>query len=205
MIIVISDTHLFVDEHSITNQLFDEGLLVFHLRKYDNSTTEIAAFIEKIKPEHRHKIALHQHHEMANEFGITRLHYSANDRKMMTVAELQNLKDKGMLLSTSIHTIEEYNSLPLCFDYAFISPVFDSISKIGYTAQIFDLTKRNAHSNIKLIALGGVSQKNCQLALEMGFDGVALLGSIWKSEDKTGSFKTIKNSIPLISQMSAEK
>lgn len=194
MIIVISDTHLFANEAKIVNDLFDHGLSLFHLRKYDNSKSEIKAFINEIKPEYRSRMALHQFHEMAHEFGINRLHFSEKDRKEITDEELTQFKNDGFILSTSVHSIKEFNVLPSCFDYAFLSPVFDSISKDNYKAVTFDLNEKKANE-IKLIALGGVKEDNSVRALEMGFDGIALLGSIWKSKNPSDSFNNIKSRI----------
>lgn len=190
MIIVISDTSLFAGEANIVNQLYDNGLLLFHLRKYNNSKSEIVEFVNAIKPEYRNRIVLHQFHEMANDFGISRLHFSEKDRVNTNEVEFNRLKEEGMILSTSVHSVDEYNVLPLCFDYAFLSPVFDSISKDNYKARPFDLKQRKTTS-IKLIALGGVKEDNCSKAYEMGFDGIALLGSIWKSENKVESFENV--------------
>lgn len=191
MLIVISDTKLFAEEASIVNSLFDAGLTAFHLRKYHNSKSEIAEFINEIKPEYRNRIVLHQFHEMANEFGITRLHFSERDRLRHPELDLQQLKAQGMALSTSVHSMNEFNDLYSCFDYAFLSPVFDSISKTDYKAQTFDLSAKK-NTTVKLIALGGVKEDNCLQAFEMGFDGVALLGSIWRSDNKIESFKRLK-------------
>lgn len=197
MIIVISDTELFAGEANTINQLFDSGLLLFHLRKYNNSKSEIVEFVNTIKPEYLNRIVLHQFHEVANDFGITRLHFSEKDRTNLKEQELNQLKEKNRILSTSVHSVDEYQKLSSAFDYTFLSPVFDSISKPGYKAQTFDLNSKKT-SGIKLIALGGVKEDNCLKAFEMGFDGVALLGSIWKTDDKINLFKKIKNSIPQV-------
>ncbi len=200
MIIVISDIELIANEASIVNLLFDEGLMVFHLRKYNNSKTEITDFLKQVKSEYHNRIALHQFHEMANEFGINRLHFSEQDRVLKNESDFQQLKQLGFILSTSVHTVKEYNKLPSCFDYVFISPVFDSISKPNYKAQIFDLSSINKKTTTKLIALGGITAKNCTQAFEMGFDGIALLGSIWKSNDALSEFKIIKHQCNTIAQ-----
>lgn len=200
MIIVISDIELVANEASIVNLLFDEGLMMFHLRKYTNSKSEITDFIKQIKPEYRNRIALHQFHEMANEFGIDRLHFSEQDRSLKKESDLQELKQQEFILSTSIHTIDEYNKLPSCFNYVFLSPVFDSISKPNYKAQTFDLSSVNKKATTKLMALGGITAENCTQAFEMGFDGIALLGSIWKSNDALSQFKTIKHQCNTIVQ-----
>ena len=80
------------------------------------------------------------------------------------------------------------------FSYAFLSPVFDSISKADYKAKQFDLSLRKKTST-KLIALGGITEENQYRAIDMGFDGVAMMGSIWNSEDKIKTFKNISQSL----------
>src|ERR1700752_2511020 len=142
MIIVISDTELFSGETNIVNQLFDNGLLLFHLRKYNNSKSEMIQFVNAIKPEYRNRIVLHQFHEIANDLEINRLHFSEKDRANLKEQELTQLREKNMVLSTSVHSVEEYTKLPSVFDYTFLSPVFDSISKPDYKAHAFDLTTK---------------------------------------------------------------
>jgi thiamine-phosphate pyrophosphorylase len=202
MIIVISDTEIFANEASIVNLLFDEGLMMFHLRKYNNSKTEITDFLKLIKPEYRNRIALHQFHEMANEVGIDRLHFSEQDRSLKKESDLHELKQQGFILSTSIHNVNDYNSLSVYFDYAFMSPVFDSISKPNYKAQVFDLSSVNKKINTKLIALGGITAENCIQTFDMGFDGIALLGSIWKTENKVENFKNVSRRLTQIDSQS---
>lgn len=203
-LIVISDIEMFAGEANIVNQLFDNGLLLFHLRKYNNSKSEVIDFIRQIKSEYRSRIVLHQFQELANEFGIARLHFSEMDRKSYDEKNFTRLKADNKILSTSVHSLEEFNSLSACFEYTFLSPVFDSISKADYKASVFDLTERKAKAT-KLVALGGIKEDNCLKAMMMGFDGVALLGAIWKSDNKVESFKNISHRLTQIqSQILAE-
>ena len=68
-------------------------------------------------------------------------------------------------------------------DYVFLSPIFDSISKVGYHAAFApDLLNRAAEEKIidrKVIALGGINAENIELVKQWNFGGVALLGDIW--------------------------
>jgi thiamine-phosphate pyrophosphorylase len=196
MLIVISNPTPITTEATLINQLFDEGLSVFHLRKPDSSSQELVLLLQEINPAHYTKIALHSHHYLAKSFGIKRLHYTQASRKQLTDFNLSE-QNTDYILSTSVHSINEYNELASRFDYAFISPVFDSISKTDYKAQAFDLSSKKDLA-IKLIALGGVKEYNCQKAFEMGFDGVALLGSIWESDDKIKCFKNISRRLTQI-------
>lgn len=190
MLIVISSPTPVIKEASLINQLFDEGLLVFHLRKPESSSQELVLLLQEIDPINYTKIALHSHHYLAKSFGITRLHYTEASRKQLTEINLSEQKVENTL-STSIHSISDYKILTEHFSYAFLSPVFDSISKPDYQAQKFDLTEVDKNSNTKLIALGGIDETNYNKAYEMGFDGIALLGAIWKNNDGINNFKNI--------------
>ena len=194
MLIVISNPKPLKNEASLINQLFDEGLLLFHLRKPESSSQELVLLLQEINPIHYSKIALHSCHFLAKSFGINRLHYNETSRKQLTNADFEEFKKDGLTLSTSIHSVEDYNLLSDHFSYAFLSPVFDSISKADYKAKQFDLSLRKKTST-KLIALGGITEENQYRAIDMGFDGVAMMGSIWNSEDKIKTFKNISQSL----------
>ena len=194
MLIVISNPKPLKNEASLINQLFDEGLLLFHLRKPESSSQELVLLLQEINPIHYSKIALHSCHFLAKSFGINRLHYNETSRKQLTDADFEVFTKDGLILSTSIHSVEDYNLLSDHFSYAFLSPVFDSISKADYKAKQFDLSLRKKTST-KLIALGGITEENQYRAIEMGFDGVAMMGSIWNSEDKIKTFKNISQSL----------
>ena len=87
-------------------------------------------------------------------------------------------------ISCSCHTIEEVITQKESKDYVFLSPIFDSISKVGYHAAFSPTSlKQAAIENVideKVIALGGLTANNIPLVKEWHFGGVALLGDIWK-------------------------
>lgn len=203
MLIVISSPTPVTKEASLINQLFDEGLSVFHLRKPDSSSQELVLLLQEIDPTNYSKIALHSHHYLAKSFGINRLHYTEASRKQLSDTNLSEQKVEHTL-STSVHNISDYKNLTDHFSYTFLSPVFNSISKPDYKAQNFDLTEADKNSSIKLIALGGIDETNCNTAYDMGFDGIALLGTIWNSEDQITAFKKIKNTSQIYINENAE-
>jgi len=192
MLVVISSPAAVADEATIINALFDEGLKVLHLRKPGISIDEMRQLLDKIKPQYYQRIALHQHHEAANDFGINRLHYTKAHKKPALF--WREAGSKVNILSTSIHQIEEYKNLPLSFDYTFFGPVFDSISKAGYTSTLSDdfiFPIETGHP--KVIAIGGIDATNIQKAKDMNFDGVAALGTIWKKpEESVRQFKILQ-------------
>jgi len=194
MLIAISSPTPLADEATIINALFDEGLETLHLRKPDLEADEMKKLIEHVKPQFHHRIALHQHHEMAGDLGINRLHFTEGKRKEMNVGELARLKGSDNMLSTSIHRTESYRNLSSYFDYAFFGPVFNSISKQGYVSTLSDGFVFPVRLNLpKVIALGGIDASNIQRARDMKFDGVAVLGAIWKKPDEgIAQFKLIQ-------------
>jgi thiamine-phosphate pyrophosphorylase len=190
MIIVISTEEIFKDEHDLINSLFNAGMPLLHLRKFNHTAEELSALIRKIKPEYYSRIALNNFHETAGQFGINRLHFSEQDRKMISEEQWKELKNGNYILSTSIHELGDREKLSFFFDYAFLSPVFDSISKPGYKAKQFDVKERSKFQT-KLIALGGINEENCLIPLEHNFDGIGLSGSIWTSKNPVKTFEKI--------------
>lgn len=192
-IVVISNPEPIENESTIINELFREGLGVLHLRKPNESENELCKLIEKIDQQYHDKIALHQHFSLTERFKIKRLHFSEKNRALYTIEQLMEFKNKGFTLSTSVHSMEDYNSLNQLFQYAFIGPVFESISKLNYKPS-FDIVeqlnkqqmlKQKAKAfqhdqrprEVRIYGIGGVD--HTKLEQMKNFDGVALLGAIW--------------------------
>jgi len=188
--IAISNPVYIENEIKIIHQLFEEGLPLLHIRKPDFSELEMAEFIHQIKAEFRDRIVLHHHHALAQDFGINRFHFSEKERKNHDHLSAVFSKPRRFS-STSTHSIEDFDSLENDFDYAFLSPVFKSISKENYTPKtdLFKEIKSRTNYRTKMIALGGIDATNIQKTLENGFDDVALLGSIWNNENPVKQFK----------------
>ncbi|KDN56792.1 thiamine phosphate synthase [Flavobacterium seoulense] len=183
--IIISNPTAIANEIKIIYSLFEEGMELFHVRKPNFSETEIKTLVTAIGLEYRNKLVLHSYHYLAEDLGINRIHFSSTNRP----DSFQKAKD--FTVSTSTHSIEEFNTLSDIFDYAFLSPVFTSISKENYIPKtdLFEAIKKRNNFNTKLIGLGGISAINSKQTLEKGFDGIALLGTIWNTENPIKNFK----------------
>ena len=185
--IVISNPIPVKDEMQIIHSLFEEGLLLFHIRKPDFSEEEMKMFLSKIGLEFRNRLVLHSQHQLASAFGINRIHFTEKER----INPARSLEPCKYILSTSIHSIESFNALESEFDYAFLSPIYPSISKPNYISKVNHLEeiKKRTNFSTKLIALGGISPENSKKTLEKGFEDVALLGSIWNTKNPIENFK----------------
>lgn len=186
MLIVISHSEFLPGEAGIVNELFRLGLEVFHIRKYDASAEKIGVFVNSVEDTYRDRLVLNHHHDLGKKLGIKRFHFSERDRFSLELTDYNELNSE-YVYSTSVHDLNSFNALPPQFDYAFLSPVFDSISKPTYCAESFDLSKRtNFHT--KLIGLGGIDHTTIAEVSTRGFDGAALLGAIWNSDNPIQSF-----------------
>ncbi|MES2799299.1 MAG: bifunctional hydroxymethylpyrimidine kinase/phosphomethylpyrimidine kinase [Bacteroidota bacterium] len=182
MRILLSYPDSVANEAARINLLMAENFDVFHLRKPNWTAGQVKQLLNQLSSDVLKRTSLHQHHDVAIEFGIQRLHFPADLRNSFSSLQLEEMKWDDAVFSTSVHSTDEYLELSDVFDYTFLGPVFDSISKEGYKAINPDLSRKNAH--VDVIALGGITPKNESLAVQMGFDGVAVLGSVWKKYDR---------------------
>lgn len=180
--IVISNPIAIANEINTIHALFEEGMELFHVRKPNYSETEIKDFVTAIGLEYVQKLVLHSHHHLAEDLGINRIHIRHQDADEI-------IPEKN-IFSTSTHSTAEFNSLSNDYEYAFLSPVFPSISKENYAPKtdLFEEIKKRTNFNTQLVALGGISAANVKQTLEKGFDAIALLGTIWNSEKPVKNF-----------------
>ena len=198
-LIVVSSPDQVNDEAKIINELFESGLKYFHIRKPADTAEQVRKLIAGIEPDYYPCISLHQHHSLAEEFGIKRLHYTENERGKLKNNTLEGLISNGFILSTSVHDLSLLASLNE-YHYVFFGPVYNSISKQGYKSVLppgFKLSATKASPLI--IGIGGIEAKNMDSIKKMNFDGAAILGSIWKNtEQAVENFKIIQECIKIV-------
>jgi thiamine-phosphate pyrophosphorylase len=196
-LIVISTPTMLPDEASIIQQLFAEGLELFHLRKPDAEEQTVRQLIEAIPAVYHDRIVMHGFFHLMEEYEIRRWHFREEHRMATDEETLVQLKEKGYTLSTSAHDLQVVQSLPAHFSYTFFSPVFDSISKQQYKGVAGnDFYLADEQKTVPVIALGGIDAGNITKVRAMNFDGAALLGTIWNEPAKAVEhFKKINHAI----------
>lgn len=190
MIVITNPIHN-TSEIDTIHALLENELGLLHIRKPDFSETEMKTFVSKIKTTFRHRLVLHNHHQLALKFGIYRIHFTEKNRVETSQESLENWKKRGYTLSTSIHQMSDFERLSSVFDYAFFGPVFNSISKPNYVSNL-DFKKeleQRENNTTALIALGGITAQNIKTAFAFGFDDVAILGTIWHSNNPIENYK----------------
>lgn len=170
--IAITLPHDIENEAKRITALLNDSYDYVHIRKPDASLRTVRNLIEDIPYSLRCRLKLHGHFELLNEMSLGGAHLNSRNPKAPLSARL---------LSKSCHTLDEIaEAARLDYEYLFLSPIFDSISKINYKSK-FDIEK--IYSEIrdkKVVALGGVDPSKFELLEEKGFFGAALLGYIWQ-------------------------
>ena len=122
------------------------------------------------------RIVLHDCFELNSRYPLRGIHLSSRHSEPPT----------GFCggLSCSCHTLQEISERKQHFHYLFLSPIFDSISKKGYSSAFPTNVLEEAHRrhiiDQRVVALGGITLDKIATVRKLGFGGVALLGDIWQ-------------------------
>ena len=183
-VIVITKPEMFPGEAEVVNTLFANGMQRLHLRKPGASEEEMAEWIGRIDLPFRQKIIVHDHHRLLRTMGLGGIHLNARNPEAPAWFSAERQKRRSVTLSRSCHSLEEIAQWKGVCDYLFLSPIFDSISKGGYTSAFTRETLLQAyHDGLfskPVYALGGVSADNIRSIYDYGFAGAAVIGSLWQ-------------------------
>jgi thiamine-phosphate pyrophosphorylase len=192
-LIVISPEAEDAREHAVLAQLFAAGLTSYHLRKPAWSRDQLATWLRSLPVEFHPRIVVHSHHELAAEFTLGGLH------------ERDEPKAKSNPIgyswrSRAVHDLAVLRVFLGAYDRLLVSPVFPSFSKPGYGSSgilsesylraVLALPRR-----AEVIALGGIDASRIAACRELGFDGVAVLGTVWQAADPVRAFTELQNAL----------
>lgn len=188
-LIVLTPEHDVADEAGLINDMFAAGLPALHIRKPQYTVADCRKYIAAINTRFHSRIVMHNCFELVHEFGLGGIHLNTVARNSAELGELLS-STPVVPLSTSFHSWQEIKECETQYRYVFISPVFDSISKAGYTAAIDPAgameTKRYMALQGKqcpgIIGLGGVGPAQLTTLNNYGFDGGAMLGAVWLAQ-----------------------
>jgi len=183
-IIIITLPEVFDGETVLVNRLFREEVISrLHLRKPEANEKTMAEWIEQIDITFRHRIVLHDHHDLALRYQLGGIHLNGRNPHAPEWVTTERAR-RFFTLSRSCHSLQELEQYSEGFDYLFLSPIFDSISKQGYRSAFSTSELRIAESQgfltDKVYALGGVTPDNLEKVERLGFGGAAMLGAFWK-------------------------
>lgn len=183
-IVIITSPRFFPGEAEMLSLLLGGLDCRVHLRKPGCTERQMRGLIEALPEEFRPELTLQDHLSLAPEYGVGGVHPTSR----FPVAP----EGWTGLVSRSSHSLGE---VAMCrdADYVFLSPVFDSISKSGYSSAFTDAQLRSAPEiDGHVYALGGVRPEHFPLLAEYGFGGAALLGHVWRDCSPEGMRKVIE-------------
>ncbi|MCH5326046.1 MAG: thiamine phosphate synthase [Duncaniella sp.] len=147
-----------------------------HLRHPQFEEDDMRSLLRVIPVELLSHVSLHSCPVAAVELGAGGVHLNSR------LSALPN--QWSGVVSRSCHSLEEVSMCVAGYDYVTLSPVFDSISKPGYSAREFGSVPQVP----PVVALGGVTPESLPTLRETGYAGAAMLGAIpW-----TGSVSDVK-------------
>ena len=174
-LIVVTAPQFFEGEVAAIVSLFRNGLELLHLRKPGASAEEIGNFLQQLPMEYRQRIVTHEQFQLASAFGLKGIHL--NGRNPHVPAGYAGH------ISCSCHSLKEVQQRKPGCDYVFLSPIYDSISKEGYSSAYSRKELQEACQagiiDSKVVALGGIKREQLPEIASLGFGGAALLGDIW--------------------------
>lgn len=188
-LIAITCDAAFDGEAEAFGALFEAGLELLHFRKPRADEAETRRVLRQIDGRFRDRVVLHDRFELAPEFGLRGIHLNGRnpDRPpfLARAAAAPDAKNmKVFSVSRSCHSIEELEAaFGGGYDYMFLSPVFDSISKQGYgrafTERQLSCARTKGVINGRVVALGGIDVATIPVVAGYGFGGAAVLGALW--------------------------
>lgn len=169
-------------EAEMLTLFLQNGLDYLHIRKPEWSKENIGNLIAKIPACYHPKIKLHDCYELSEHFDVG---VCLNSRNTSV--------PKGIkLISKGAHSMQETADAEN-YNYVFISPIYDSISKEGYLSNSDLIEAANITGKTNLVALGGVKLSNLKEIRRKGFYGGAILGDIWNTGNSKLLIDTLRN------------
>lgn len=184
------------DEVRLLAELLTQGVARLHLRKPGWPAARLETLIQALPPQFHKRLVLHGHPALVRRYRLGGLHLTEAGRRAAT---RRPALLPGQTLSTSFHSLAEIGQHRRHYDYVFLSPIFDSISKEGY-ASAFDLTEiqgflqrlaKRPGYRPTVLALGGVDGGNIAAVQQAGFAGAAVLGGVWGRADPVVAWRQV--------------
>lgn len=177
-LIAITPENTLTGEHDYIRHIFESGFDYVHIRKPSFGPDDMREYLSQIPDKYYPRLTLHSLPGIASAMGIGGIHLNS---RMPVVPTAFSGK-----LSRSCHTLREIEPSKItAFEYVFLSPIFDSISKTGYMSTFapgqLDEASHRGIINSRIVALGGMTSQNMRFLKKWNFGGAAFLGYLFNS------------------------
>ncbi|CAA6680091.1 MULTISPECIES: thiamine phosphate synthase [unclassified Lentimonas] len=181
------------EEAFVIERLLDAGLCLYHVRKPGWTLAQCESLLEQLPQWCRGRVVIHEHYSLVAEYMLAGCHMK--DR--LDAVELRS-RWHAPSMSRSLHRISDLDTDMSGWNYGFLSPIFPSLTKVGYTAPwTLDQLQQALlqYAGASLYALGGVDAGNCAVCADLGFAGAVLHGALWLDDAPIKQFNEIKRTV----------
>jgi len=172
----------------MVRRLFDAGLSRLHVQvRKDWERRHYEQFILSLPEAYWPRLVLAEEPALVEERGLGGFQMHPGER-------IPRRWPKHATVSAKCHDYDELRSTDKGCGYVFLAPLFESVSKKDHrprrTLREFEviLKRWKAEGGAPVMALGGITPQTAPKAREMGFDGIAFIGSVWKQPDPVRAF-----------------
>lgn len=177
------------DIERVLKEALEAGITMFQFRE---KGPDALGGLAKLEMAHRlHELCQAYHvpfivnddWELARQVDAEGIHLGQDDEKIANVADYF----KGKIIGLSVSNFQEYDQSDLSVvDYIGVGPVYATSSKSdakkpGGVELIRKM--RLYDETVPIVAIGGITNKNCEMILKAGADGVSTISSIAQSSD----------------------
>ncbi len=185
-IIVVSPESSDPREVPSMRAFFAAGLERYHVRKPTWGQGDLEAWLRALPPAWRGKLILHHHHALVERLGLGGRH----DRDFSA-----DPVPRGC--SRSCHRLAALRRHMGAYPQVIFGPLFPSLSKPGHRpAADFPWEELRAilagprpPGTGSVVAIGGITAARLGRCAELGFDGAAVMGAVWKGPDPARAFR----------------
>ena len=174
-LIVVTAPTFFVEEDKIITALFEEGLDILHLRKPETPAMYSERLLTLIPQKYHKRIITHEHFYLQEEFSLMGIHLNTRNPK--------EPHDYSGHISCTCHSLDEVRNKKHFYDYLFLSPIYNCITKTGvtsgFTAEELRQAEKSKIIDSKVMALGGITSDNILGIKDYGFGGAVIMGDLW--------------------------
>ncbi|WP_167014346.1 thiamine phosphate synthase [Chitinophaga sp. Cy-1792] len=176
MIWVITSPENINSESELITNLLAAGADKILLRKPSWTSISYYRLLEKIPADLYKRIIIRDNQQVYKDFALAGIHWSEAARNASPLSATQKQ------YSTGVHDLQQLEIYEDAFSHFLLSPVFDSISKPGYSSQFAKPLPESCKATV--LALGGINEHNIMQLPAWKYAGAAVLGSIWKNPAK---------------------
>lgn len=175
------------NEANKINQLFQNGLEELHFRKIDFSKADYVKVMNAIHPQYHNRIVLHQHFGLIHKFSVKGIHIPRNYFQgfMGKIRKIILGNTSNIQISTTVNSLKSLQKVEGDFDGVWLGPLYQKYSEENIRSKFdsFELKKVLNSCKYQIFAMGGIDLSNKNRLQSLGFAGIVLQSSIWKSDN----------------------